>query len=129
MKHCLDYNEYMQQLGLPVATNPFANTLISPEKQNTRDSGSEYNGEDEPNSDGHPSDDNLESEKDDCLQELDTTISSLLADKNKTAKKVTKRGDRKARPHIQAGTLTRSMRKGSGCVNDVVTEASNKTTD
>lgn len=81
MKHCLDYNEYMQQLGLPVATNPFANTLISPEKQNTRDSGSEYNGEDEPNSDGHPSDDNLESEKDDCLQELDTTISSLLADK------------------------------------------------
>ncbi|OQU81467.1 hypothetical protein SORBI_3006G062750 [Sorghum bicolor] len=63
-------------------------------------------GEDEHNSDGYPSDDNLEPEKDDSLKELDTTISSLVADKH--AKKVTKRGGRKAQPHNQSGRLTRS---------------------
>jgi hypothetical protein len=78
MNHCLSNNEYMRQIGLPVHTNPFANTKISPEKEGIGDSGSEYNGEDEPNS---PSHDNLEPEKDDFLQELDNTISSLLADK------------------------------------------------
>jgi hypothetical protein len=51
----------MRQLGLNVRTGPFANTEI--------------------NSDDDPSDDNPELEKDDCLQELDTTISSLLEDK------------------------------------------------
>jgi hypothetical protein len=61
MNNCLRNNEYMRQLGLNVRTGPFANTEI--------------------NSDDDPSDDNPGPEKDDCLQELDTTISSLLADK------------------------------------------------
>lgn len=57
-------NEYMRQLGLHVDNVSFTGI-----------------GEDEHNSDGYPSDDNLEPEKDDSLKELDTTISSLVADK------------------------------------------------
>ncbi|RCV30533.1 hypothetical protein SETIT_6G103100v2 [Setaria italica] len=55
----------MRQLGLPVLATLFANTRIYPEIQQQKEaenSGSEYNGEDEPNSDGHLSDDGLEPE-------------------------------------------------------------------
>ncbi|CAN6242033.1 unnamed protein product [Urochloa humidicola] len=93
MNNCLSNNEIMRGLGLPVVHNPFAN-ISSLEKQGTRDSGSQYNGEEEPNSDDHSSDDNLEPE-----------ISS------QTTKKVTKRGGRKAQPHNQASVLTRSNAK------------------
>ena len=56
-------NAYMQNLGLPVLAQLCANTTISPEKrqqQDREDSGLEYNGEDEANSDAHLSDDDLE---------------------------------------------------------------------
>ena len=56
-------NAYMQKLGLPVLAQLCANTTISLEKrqqQDREDSGSEYNGEDEANSDAHLSDDDLE---------------------------------------------------------------------
>jgi hypothetical protein len=53
----------MQKLRLPVLAQLFANTTLSPKKQQqneTENSGSEYNGEDEANSDAHLSDDDLE---------------------------------------------------------------------
>ena len=81
MNVCLSNNELMRKLGLPIHNNPFGNTRISPEEQGIGDSGSKSNGEDEPNNDDHPSSDNLALEKDDCLQEMDTAISSNSADK------------------------------------------------
>lgn len=82
MKQCLLNNAYMQQLGLPIVSNLFANIGISLEKQkqkNQEDSSSEYNGHDEANSDGHLSDAILEPETN-ALQELESTLGSL-ADK------------------------------------------------
>ena len=75
MRKCFRNNAKMWQLRLPVLARLFANTRISLEIQQqkeTENSGSEYNGEDEPNSDGHLSDDGLEPET-----ELGCTLASL----------------------------------------------------
>ena len=75
MRKCFRNNAKMRQLGLPVLARLFANTRISLEIQQqkeTENSGSEY-GEDEPNSDGHLSDDGLEPET-----EVGCTLASLL---------------------------------------------------
>lgn len=63
MRKCIRNNALMQKLGLPVLSQLFANTNLSPEKQlqkETENSGSEYNGEDEANSDTYLSDDDLD---------------------------------------------------------------------
>nr|TKW09594.1 hypothetical protein SEVIR_6G113400v2 [Setaria viridis] len=65
MRTCFHNNAKMRQLGLPVLATLFANTRIYPEIQQQKEaenSSSKYNGEDEPNSDGHLSDDGLELE-------------------------------------------------------------------
>ena len=74
MRKCFRNNAKMWQLRLPVLARLFANTRISLEIQQqkeTENSGSEY-GEDEPNSDGHLSYDGLEPE-----MELGCTLASL----------------------------------------------------
>jgi hypothetical protein len=53
MYNCLKNIEKMQELG-STDNAPFANIMVSPEKQGTGDSGSKSNGEDEPNNDDHP---------------------------------------------------------------------------
>lgn len=63
MRKCIRNNALMQKLGLPVLSQLFANTNLSPEKQlqkETENSGSEYNGEDEANSDTYLSDYDLD---------------------------------------------------------------------
>lgn len=75
MRRCYLNNAKMRQLGLPVLARILANTRISPEIEQQKEkenSDPEYNGEDEPTSDGHLSDDDLEPEK-----ELGCTLASL----------------------------------------------------
>jgi hypothetical protein len=63
MQRCIRNNAHMQKLGIPVLNQLFAHTTISLEKQrrqDTENSGSEYNGEDDVDSDSHLSDDGLE---------------------------------------------------------------------
>jgi hypothetical protein len=75
MRKCYLNNTKMRQLGLTVLSHLLANTRIFLEIERQKEkenSDQEYNGEDEPTSDGHLSDDDLEPEK-----ELGCTLASL----------------------------------------------------
>jgi len=64
MDNCVKNIKFMQGLGLLVDNAPFSDFVLN-----------------EHNSDGHPTDGNLEPEKDDSLQEFATTLCNLSADK------------------------------------------------
>jgi len=75
MRQCLLNDAKMRELGLSALSSIFVNSRIYPEiqqQQDTENSGSEYNGEDEPDSDGHLSDDALQPDT-----ELGCTLASL----------------------------------------------------
>ncbi|CAD6267906.1 unnamed protein product [Miscanthus lutarioriparius] len=102
----------LKKLGLPVLAQLCANTTISPEKrqqQDREDSGLEYNGEDEANSDAHLSDDDLEP--------------PTLSSKKKTTTKKRKTGAKKEQPGMQSSVVTRGMKNRPADVNAMNNQA------